>query len=215
MLTGFSCLVVFVAMAALMYSRRLSALLALPLMAVALAIIGSVPPQEIVNDVIAKGALKLNATYTTTMFGAMLAELLSRQGVAKALVRFVAEFAGDNPFWLGLALTAVTALLFSTLAGLGAVLMVGTITLPVMLSLGISTIPAVGLFLFGISLGGMFNIAGWQLYMDVLGVAKDQIIAFIVPFAEIVSLVIVVFLAIELKQRQNLKHAALAFVILG
>jgi Na+/H+ antiporter NhaD/arsenite permease-like protein len=215
MLAGISCLVVFAAMAALMYSRRLSALLALPLMAVALAIIGSVPPSEIINDVIAKGALKLNATYTTTMFGAMLAELLNRLGVAKALVRFVAEFAGDNPFWLGLALTAVTALLFSTLGGLGAVIMVGTITLPVMLSLGISNITAGSLFLFGISLGGMFNIAGWQLYMDVLGVAKDQIIAFVVPFAEIVSMTIVLFLAIELKQRQNLKHAALAFGLLA
>jgi Na+/H+ antiporter NhaD/arsenite permease-like protein len=215
MLAGFCCLVVFAAMAALMYSRRLSALLALPLMAVALAMIGNVPPQEIVNDVIAKGALKLNATYTTTMFGAMLAELLNRQGVAKALVRFVAEFAGDNPFWLGLALTAVTALLFSTLGGLGAVIMVGTITLPVMLSLGISNITAGSLFLFGISLGGMFNIAGWQLYMDVLGVAKDQIISFVVPFAEIVSLLIVLFLAVELKKQHNLKHAALAFIILA
>jgi hypothetical protein len=215
MLVGILCLVVFVAMAALMYSRRLSALLALPLMAVALAMIGGVPSQDIVNDVIAKGALKLNATYTTTMFGAMLAELLNRLGVAKSLVRWVAEFAGDNPFWLGLALTAVTSLLFSTLGGLGAVIMVGTITLPVMLSLGISSITAGSLFLFGISLGGMFNIAGWQLYMDVLDIAKDQIIAFVVPFAEIVSLLIVLFLAIELKQRKNLKHAALAFVVLA
>jgi hypothetical protein len=215
MLAGFGCLAVFVAMALLMYSRRLSALLALPLMAVALAIIGGVPGQDIINDVIGKGSLKLNATYTTTMFGAMLAELLNRLGVAKSLVRWVAEMSGDNPFWLGLALTAVTALLFSTLGGLGAVIMVGTIALPVMLSLGIAANTAGSLFLFGISLGGMFNIAGWQLYMDVLGIAKDQIIAFIVPFAAVISLLIVLFLAVDLKQARYLKHALVAFALLA
>jgi hypothetical protein len=215
MLVGIGCLAVFIAMAALMYSRRLSALLALPLMAVALSIIGGIPASDIINDVVAKGALKLNATYTTTMFGAMLAELLNRLGVAKSLVRFVAEFAGDNPFVLGLALTAVTAVLFSTLGGLGAVIMVGTITLPVMLSLGISNVTAGALFLFGISLGGMFNIASWQLYMDVLGIDKDQIIHFVVPFGGIIGLFIICFLSIELKQRQNVKYALIALALMS
>jgi hypothetical protein len=202
-------------MAALMYSRKLSALLALPLMAVGLALIGGIPANDIINDVIAKGALKLNATYTTTMFGAMLAELLNRLGVARSLVRWVAEFAGDNPFLLGLALTAITSLLFSTLGGLGAVIMVGTITLPVMLSLGISNITAGSLFLFGISLGGMFNIASWQLYMDVLGISKDQIIGFVVPFAGFLSLLITLFLTIELRQVKNLKYAAIGVIIVA
>jgi hypothetical protein len=215
MLVGLGCLLFFLVMAALMYSRRLSALLALPLMAVALSIIAGIPASEILNDVVAKGALKLNATYTTTMFGAMLAELLNRLGVAKSLVRWVAEFAGDNSFILGLLLTAVTALLFSTLGGLGAVIMVGTITLPVMLSIGIPNATAGALFLFGISLGGMFNIAGWQLYMDVLGIPKEHIIAFVVPYALVVSGLIVSFLAIDLKQRSNLGLAFISLFLLG
>jgi len=198
-----------------MYSRRLSALLALPLMAVALAIVSGVPGKDILAEIIAKGALKLNATYTTTMFGAMLAELLNRLGVAKALVRWVAEFAGDNPFYLGILLTAVTALLFSTLGGLGAVIMVGTIALPVMLSLGIANATTGALFLFGISLGGMFNIAAWQLYIDVLGIPKEEIIAFIVPFALIMSALIVVFLAVELKKSKNIPSAAGSLLFLS
>jgi H+/gluconate symporter-like permease len=215
MFVGLGCLIVFLLMAALMCSRRLSALLALPLMAVALALVSGVPGKDILAEIIAKGALKLNATYTTTMFGAMLAELLNRLGVAKALVRWVAEFAGDNPFYLGMLLTAVTALLFSTLGGLGAVIMVGTIALPVMLSLGIANATAGALFLFGISLGGMFNIAAWQLYMDVLGLPKEQIIAFIVPFALVLSALIIVFLAVELKKRKNIPSAGASLLFLS
>ena len=117
MLVGISCLVVFLIMALLMYGRRISALLALPIMAIILALVGGVPGKDILDEILAKGAVKLNVTYTTTMFGAMLAELLNRLGIAKALIRWVAEFAGDNPFVLSLLMTFATAILFSTLGG--------------------------------------------------------------------------------------------------
>ena len=203
--TGIFCLAVFLVMAALMYGRRISALLALPIMAFVIALIGGVEPKAIVKDVLSAGALKLHAAYTTTMFGAMLAELMNKHGMARALVRWVAEFSGDNPFLLGVLITAVTALLFSTLGGLGAVIMVGTIVLPVMLSLGIPTLGAAGLFLFGISLGGMFNLTNWQLYTDVLKVEQHTIVSFVVPYSLILSFVVLLFLANELKDRRNWK----------
>jgi len=215
MLTGVLCLLVFLIMAMAMYGRRLSALLALPLMALAIALIGGVEPQDIVKNVLAAGSLKLHNAYTTTMFGAMLAELLNKQGMARALVRWVAEFAGDSPYLLGALLTAVTALLFSTLGGLGAVIMVGTIILPVMLSLGISSHAAAGLFLFGISLGGMFNLTNWQLYSDVLGIEQAKIIAFVVPFSLIVGLVILLFLLLELKEKRNIKYFLVGLALLA
>jgi Mg2+/citrate symporter len=210
MAIGCACLFVFFAMALLMYSRKLSALLALPLMAITIAAIAGIPSTDILGEVINKGAVKLYNTYTTTMFGAVLAELLNKQGIAKSLIRWVAEFAGDNPFALGIVLTLTTAVLFSTLGGLGAVIMIGSIILPVMLSLGISNLTAGGLYLFGISLGGMFNIASWQLYVDVLKINPADIITFVVPFALIISAVILGFLTIELASWRNLRYAALS-----
>lgn len=187
-----------------MYTRRISALLALPVMAILIAVAGGIPQGEILTDVITKGSLKLHAAYTTTIFGAVLAELMNRYGIAKALVRWVAEFSGDNPYILGFVLTMVTALLFSTLGGLGAVIMVGSIVLPVMLSIGISSATAGGLFLFGISLGGMFNLANWQLYKDVLAVAQEELIKFVVPFSFLIGMAVLIFLFIELKKSRNL-----------
>lgn len=213
MFVGIGCIAVFIVMALLMSSRRFSALLALPLMAISLAMIGGVPGRDILDEVLTKGALKLNATYTTTMFGAMLAELLNRLGIAKSLIRWVAEFAGEDPYILGVVIVFVTALLFSTLGGLGAVIMVGTIILPVLLSIGVPQSSAGALFLFGISLGGMFNIANWQLYMDVLGIPRDQIITFVLPFGLLISCLIATFLAIELPRKKNILYAACAIVI--
>ncbi|MBC7999858.1 MAG: citrate transporter [Leptolyngbya sp.] len=213
MLIGIACLAVFVVMAMLMYSRRISALLALPVMAIVMSILAGIPEKEILSDVINQGAVKMHVAYTTTMFGAVLADLLNKQGIAKALIRWVAEFSGDNQFVLGIVMTLVTALLFSTLGGLGAVIMVGTIVLPALLSLSISSITAGALFLFGISLGGMFNIAGWQLYIDVLHLSPPSIIGFIVPFAAIVALIVVTFLVIELKNWNNLKYLLLAVLL--
>ncbi|MBS1955395.1 MAG: citrate transporter [Cyanobacteria bacterium SZAS-4] len=212
---GIACLSVFLCMAMLMYSRRISALLALPIMAILIAVIAGISGKDILTKVISEGAVKLNNTYTTTMFGAMLAELLNKQGIAKSLIRWVAEFAGDNPFWLAIVLTAVTTLLFSTLGGLGAVIMVGTIVLPVMLSLGISSVTAGSLFLFGISLGGMFNIASWSLYKEVLGLQQAEIIQFVLPFSMIFSSIVVAFLLIELRSRKNLKYGAICLMLIG
>lgn len=176
-------------------------------MAVLIALIGGIPAPDILGDVINAGVLKLHGAYATTMVGAILAELINKHGIAKAMVRWVAEFSGDSPFILGLLMTLVTALLFSSLGGLGAVIMVGTVVLPVMLSLGIAAPVAGGLYLFGINLGGMFNLANWVLYRDVLNISQDQIISFVLPFAGLLSVVLIAFLTIELRRLSNLKYA--------
>lgn len=212
---GLACFAVFLVMAALMYSRRISALLALPIMAIAIALVGQIPADRILTDVIAKGSVKLSNAYTTTIFGAILAELINKLGIAKALVRWVAEFAGDSPFILGLFMTLVTALLFTSLGGLGAVIMVGTVVLPVMLSLGISPATAGGLFLFGISLGGMFNLANWQLYVEVLKIDQSAIAAYVVPFTAAIAAIILLFLTVELRSWRNLKFLGIGLAILG
>ncbi len=213
-LIGIACFLVFLLMAALMYTRHLSTLLALPIMAVAIAVIAQVPTKDILSEIINQGALKYGDVVTTAMFGAVLAELINQQGIAKSLVRWVAEFGGDNPFMLGILLTLVTAVLFSTLGGLGAVIMVGTIVLPVMLSLGISAVTAAGLLLFGISFGGMFNLTNWQLYINTLGLTRQDMMAFLLPFSAVVALGIMTFLFVQLGARHVKSAIATVFVLL-
>jgi hypothetical protein len=61
----------------------------------------------------------------------------------------------------------------------------------------------------------MFNLTNWQLYSDVLTIEQAKIIAFVVPFSMIVSLVILLFLLIELKERRNFKFFLIGLLALA
>nr|NIM05225.1 hypothetical protein [Armatimonadota bacterium]NIM23424.1 hypothetical protein [Armatimonadota bacterium]NIM67289.1 hypothetical protein [Armatimonadota bacterium]NIM75787.1 hypothetical protein [Armatimonadota bacterium]NIN05475.1 hypothetical protein [Armatimonadota bacterium] len=106
-------------------------------------------------------------------------------------------------------LTAVVALLFTTLGGLGAVIMVATIVFPILLSLGLAPMMVGGLFLLGMSLGGIFNLTNWQLYLE-LGLDTATILRFAIPAAGIFALVTITFALIEVRRGRRSFWAAAA-----
>lgn len=201
MFLGITILLVFIFFAALMYLNRLPALIALPLMAVTIAVLAGIPPGDIAVFVIADGAVRLNVAIITVLFGAILSQFVSNAGIAETLVKKVAELAGDNPFITAVAMTAVVALLFTVLGGLGSVIMVASIALPIMLSIGLPRITAACLFLMGLGLGGIFNLTNWQLFISVLGLSQGQILKFALVLGAFSALVTLSFLVFELKVR--------------
>ncbi len=204
MLTAAGCVVVFAIMALLMATNRLSALLALPIMAIAIALVARVPLPDICHGVIQNGSTMLAGAIITTMVGAVLAQVMSRFGIGDRLIRWAAEFSGDNPLVLGLVMLLVTAALFSTMGGLGAVIMVGSIVLPVLASVGMSAPTAAGVMLLGLSLGGLFNLANWTLYIEVLKVPREQIASFASVFGVAFALIAIAFLFWEADARQRI-----------
>jgi hypothetical protein len=52
----------------------------------------------------------------------------------------------------------------------------------------------------------MFNLASWQLYIQVLNLQASQIIAFVLPFGLIVSTIVLIFIGIELKDKKNILY---------
>ncbi len=172
-------LVVFLICAGLMYTRRLPALLALPLMALAIAWL-SAPghPLDAVGLVFGTGSTRLAGAMTNAIFGAMLAVIVQTCGIAETLVRRVAELAGDRAVPVALTMMLATALAFLALGGLGAVIMVGTLVLPIMVGVGIRPLAAACIFLFGVSIGGLWNVGGWGLYHDVFKLPVSSIFVF-------------------------------------
>lgn len=200
MAIGISILLIFVVMAVLMYLNRLPALLALPIMAVAIAAVAGVSGRDIAAVVLAEGSVKLHLAYTTAILGAILAQLVDKTGIAETLVKKAAELGGDQPFLLALLLTLVVAVLFTTLAGLGAVIMVATIVFPILLSLGVAPIVVGCLFLFGMCVGGIFNLANWQVYKTVLDLDNTAMLTFAAPLAGILAVVTVVFAWVQMRR---------------
>ena len=194
-------LAIFAIMAFLMYLNRLPAIVALPMMAIAIALVARVPWADLAN-IISEGAFRLHKAYATAILGAILAGIVAKTGVAETMVKKTAELGGDRPVVLALLLTGVVALLFTTLGGLGAVIMVATIVFPVLLALGIPQLAVGCLFLFGMCLGGVFNLTNWQLYKETLGLSTGTILTFAVPLAGLMALATAAFAAVQLRPSQ-------------
>ena len=206
-------LVILAVYAWLMISRRLSATLALPLAALSLAAVALAPSlhsngipaalQQLFTDVIEAGIGRLSSAIFAVLLGAFLAALLRITGAAERIVRYAAEYAGEDRFRLAVMLLTVIALLFTSLGGLGAVIMVASITLPLMFSLGFEPKVAGALFLFGLSLGGCLNPVNWKLYIEVLGLESGQIIPFALVMAAVFFVVACCFLLVHLSKRNE------------
>ena len=80
------------------------------------------------------------------------------------------------------------ALLFTSLTGLGAVIMVSMIVLPMLSTVGLSPAAGAGIVLFGMSLGGVINPANWVLYVDTLGVPTAEVQRFALTLFAVVTL---------------------------
>lgn len=162
---------------ALMITKKLPTILALPLLGVLIAAIAGVPfahaaepdGQTIMNFVIGQGSARLASTMIAIIFGGMFAKVIQKQGISDAIIRKAAELAGDKPYAIAFVLTAATTLVFSAISGAGPVIMVSAIAIPLMLSTGIQPVVAASLVLFGISTGGLFNVANYQFYVDTIG----------------------------------------------
>ena len=190
-------LAVFALLAGLMYAGRLPALVALPVLAVATAAIGGLSWQQTVQVVVAEGAFRLHTAYVAAMAGSMLAQVVEKTGVAEAIVKNAAELGGERPLPMALLMTAVVAVLFVTLGGLGAVIMVATIVFPILLSVGVSPLAAACLFLLGMSVGGVFNLVNWQFYQQLLGLSQTTILRFAAPLCGLLALATVIFAVVN------------------
>ena len=78
------------------------------------------------------------------VFGAWFGRVLLETGIAATLIRKTTELGGDKPAVTCILLCIVTAAIFSSLFGAGAVVAIGVIILPIFMSLGIPKVLSVG-----------------------------------------------------------------------
>ena len=178
MFIGIAICVVFVIFAALMMTKRLSALLALPLMAIIVAVLAGLPltgEQSIIDHVIVNGALKLASTYVAILFACWLSQILYKTGVTDTIIKKAAELGGDKPFVVALLLCGVSIFLFTVLFGTGAVAMVGAIVLPLMLSIGVPALAACNAFMAALSAGYTLNPANMTSLLGITGITQEQL----------------------------------------
>ncbi len=202
MIAGLALLAVFFVFAFAMYRRMMPAIVALPCMALLMMLVTGVPIADVPN-LIVKGAASLAPVYVTVIFGALLARVTLDTGIARALVNLAAEYGGEQPLVLALLLCAVIAVLFVSLSGLGAIIMVGSIVLPIMMTTGVPRVVAATLFLMAFALGFIFNLTNWRFYTQLFGVVPQQMTHYAVILAGIDAIALVIYAVVSLARARD------------
>ena len=131
MVQGIWSLLTFVVIAAVMMAKKMPTLLALPLMAVIIGIIARVPliatndkgvATGLLNGIFEAGTVRMSSAIIAVIFGAWLGQLMNRTGVTETIIKKSAELGGGRPLVVTLIMAVATALLFTTLSGLGSII---------------------------------------------------------------------------------------------
>lgn len=201
---------IFIAGVALMMTKKLPAILALPLMGILIAAVAGVPfvsadadTQSITDFVLSKGAVKLAGTISVTIFGAIFAKAIQKEGISDAIIRKAAELAGDKPTAIALALAAAIAIIFTAMSGAGPVIMVSQIAIPLFLSAGIEPVVAASLILFGLNIGLLFNVSQYQLYVDTIGMDMNVILSTSAVMGAICVIVTIVYIVVNTRSAKK------------
>ncbi len=202
-------LAAFLFFAALMYARLMPAILAVPSMAIVMALCAGVPASAL-GAIVTNGASALSPAYVAVIFGALLGRVTLDTGIARALVSLAAEYGGENPFAFALVLCAIVAVLFTSLNGLGAIIMVGSIVLPIMMTTGVPRTVAAPLFLMAFALGFIFNIANWTFYTTLFHVTEQQLIRYALLLAAIDAVVLLLYAVIAFRRERDYAAWAIA-----
>lgn len=203
-LVGILVLVIFLIGAALMFTRKMPALLVLPLMAVAIVMGtwlckgGMSFQDDILKGVIGEGTLRLHGPIIVAFFGGMLSFMMQKTGVAESMIKNAAELIGDNPLMVSLGVMAITALVFTSIGGLGAIIMVAIVFLPMLATVGVPPTVSGGILLIGFSIGGVMNAGNWVLYIEGLGVPVSQVKGYALTVFVLMMITGTVFVCVEL-----------------
>ena len=190
-------IVFFLAIAALMVMRKIPTFIALIVMAIGVALIAGVPvfktaamdtDQSIVGYIIEGGAAHMAAAMAAIFFGGWYGRMVTQTGVSRTLITKAAELGGDRPLIICLVLYAVLSFLWTNLTGLGAIIMTGSIAIPIMMNVGIPALMAASIFLLAVTTGFNFNLYQWKSFQNLTGVE----LADIQKFATILFIITVV-----------------------
>ncbi|MFK4566939.1 citrate transporter [Enterococcus sp. UD-01] len=206
-------LVVFAVMVGLMMTRKVPTILALPIMAIAISFIAGIAfmskdPEQftIVKDVLEAGSMRMSTAISGLIFGSLFGKVLSKIGVTETIIKKAAEMAGDKALPISLSFLVVCSVIFAASNGLGMVILVGTIIIPIMISAGLSPMISGIILLLANGIGVTFSVSTLAVYIDVLGLPLETVTSYSwmigLPLIVVSLLMVVYYVKFQGKRRK-------------
>lgn len=144
-----------------------------------------------------------------TIFGAWLGQLMNKTGVTENIIKKSAELGGDRPLVVTLIMVVATAVLFTTLSGLGSIIMVGSIVLPILISVGV---PAASSRLHlpdGIHHRPCLQHANWKSFASIFSLDIADIQGFEIYLMAATAIATLIMVIVEFKRNGSSLHSPL------
>jgi Gnt-I system high-affinity gluconate transporter len=157
MLTGILLLVAFLIVVTAIV-RGQSPIIMLLLLAIAWGLLAGIGINDIQSKILQGGGVAYASAVIIIVFGAWFAQVLIQTGIAESVIRSAVQLTGDRPIATAMTVNLATALLFTSMYGVGAAIAIGVIALPIMLSQGIPPRVAAPVFTMGVGAGSFVNL---------------------------------------------------------
>lgn len=196
-------LILFIIMVSLMVKGKLTFVLSLPLLAFGIALFAGVPlfgESGMMAVVFEGGVVKMSSAYAALIISAWLGAMMNNTGVSKTIIKTTAELGGDKPLLVTVFLVIACTLIFTTISGLGGVIMVGSIAVPIMISVGVPGLVTVCVFLFSYAAGMILNLANWTYYSSLTDVPIGEVQIFAYISCGLTLIVCLAFILIQFKK---------------
>lgn len=210
--------VLFIVIAAAIATRKLPAMIALPLMALGIGIIAGIPfrgENGILQSILEgktspspTGSFQLYKAIIWVLFGGIFARFISDARIAERIVKYAAEYGGENPFNVALLMSAITILIFTAASGLPMIIMLGTVMFPILLSLGVPATICGSILLLAFPIGASLNPTEWARISEVFAVSIPKVKQYCLTWAGIKTAVLILFLTIEFLRMKRINLTA-------
>ncbi|MGC8256998.1 gluconate:proton symporter [Leuconostoc mesenteroides subsp. jonggajibkimchii] len=127
-------------------------------MALLWSVIGLVPFDQVVQKVIAEPALNYGPTIIYIVFGPWFGRVLVDSGIAGSISAQTERVGRKVPIFATILVVLVTALIFSSAYGVGSVIAIGVILIPILLSIGVPKKVAIPAFTMAIGAPMYINV---------------------------------------------------------
>lgn len=136
--------------------------------AIVIALVCGVDPSKAVTDILTQGTFTYYKEILTYAVACMFARACIEAGIIESIIKKTIELGGGRPFLTVALITAVWSFINPNVPGVAGVIVVGSITLPVMMAMGINPVTAARIHMIGLVIGWPFWTVYWSSYQKIL-----------------------------------------------
>ncbi|MGT2908118.1 citrate transporter [Streptococcus dentiloxodontae] len=172
------------------------------------------PVMDVLTNVFQSGPEGWGSVLVNFFFGAWFGRVMLQTGIASSIIKKTVELGGDNPAITATLLLIVTTAIFTSMFGAGAVVAIGVIVLPIMLTLGVPKVLSIVSFMLSIGAGLYINPVIFNQYQAFyLGSNGEQTYFYDATYlrwgfvALAVQLIVAILLIVFFANRKKRVHA--------